>query len=520
MEPHAAPPPRTEAQDLSPIGPPPASARAGEEDPAAVFLADLRTVSLFTDVDAEEAERLRGESSYLELQPQEWLGREGEPAAFFLILEGELRITRTIGGVEMLVSVFRGGEFFGEVPLLLGQRFLASSRAMSRCRLVRLSHQAFWRMLAECPTANREILRTMAERMKTLQSISLQQEKLASLGTLAAGLAHELNNPASAVMRGVRELGERLGELPSLALSLDCRTLSEPQVRALESRATLEPVSRSPLDRGDAEDALARWLGARGVEDAWVLAPELVEAGLSLERLERELEPLEGEVLRGTLRWVAATRGISVLLDEVGQAGGRIAALVNAARAYTYLDEAPLQRVDVHDGLESTLAVLAHRLRGVQVERDYDRSLPPITAYGTELNQVWTSLIENAADAIKQNGGGTLTLRTRGDGDHVVVEVVDDGPGIPEEILPRVFDPFFTTKGVGEGTGLGLSITHRVVSLLHRGEVVVTSRPGETRFRVRLPLELDGAFIPEPARPRMSESTPRQPPEVEALRGA
>lgn len=243
-----------------------------------------------------------------------------------------------------------------------------------------------------------------------------------------------------------------------------------------------------------------------------------MESGLSLERLEHELEPLTGDVLKGTLRWVAATRGISVLLEEVGQAGGRIASLVNAARAYTYLDEAPLQRVDVHDGLESTLAVLAHRLRGVDVKREYDRSIPAITAYGTELNQVWTSLIENAADAIKENGGGTLWLRTHRDGDHVVVEVEDDGPGIPEEVLPRIFDPFFTTKGVGEGTGLGLSITHRVVTMLHRGEVSVTSRPGLTCFQVRLPFELDGAFIPEPARPR--PTAVRQHQEPDELRGA
>ncbi|QSQ12724.1 sensor histidine kinase [Myxococcus landrumensis] len=512
MEPQAAPQSRTETPIL-----PLERARGAAE--SARFLEELRTLPLFADVGPEEAEWVRGESTLLELQPQEWLGREGESSAFYLILEGSLRITKTVGGVETLISVFGTGEFFGEVPLLLGQCFLSSSRAITHCRLLRLSNQAFWRMLAECPTAHREILKKMAERMKSLQSISLQQEKLASLGTLAAGLAHELNNPVSAVMRGVRALADRLGELPALALSLDCRTLSEPQVRALESRASvLEPMARSPLDRGDEEDALARWLDARGVEDAWVLAPELVESGLSLERLEHELEPLTGDVLKGTLRWVAATRGISVLLEEVGQAGGRIASLVNAARAYTYLDEAPLQRVDVHDGLESTLAVLAHRLRGVEVKREYDRSIPSITAYGTELNQVWTSLIENAADAIKENGHGTLWLRTHRDGDHVVVEVEDDGPGIPEEVLPRIFDPFFTTKGVGEGTGLGLSITHRVVSMLHRGEVSVASRPGWTRFQVRLPFELDGAFIPEPARPR--PTAVRQHLEPEELRGA
>ncbi|AKF83883.1 cyclic nucleotide-binding protein [Myxococcus fulvus 124B02] len=515
MEPHVAPPLRPDAP--GPV-PRPTLASAEDADTAERFLAELRSSTLFSEVDAEEAERLRAESTHLELQPQEWLGHEGEPASFYLILEGELRITKTVGGVETLISVFRAGDFFGEVPLLLGQCFLASSRALTHCRLLRLSHPSFWRMLADCPTANQRILSKMAERMKALQSISLQQEKLASLGTLAAGLAHELNNPVSAVMRGVRALGDRLRELPSLALSLDCRTLSEPQVRALEARASVSAETLNPLDKGDAEDALARWLDARGVEEAWVMAPELVESGLSLEKLEHELASLSGEVLKGTLRWVAATRGISVLLDEVGQAGGRIASLVNAARAYTYLDEAPLQRVDVHDGLESTLAVLGHRLRGVHVVREYDRSLPPITAYGTELNQVWTSLIENATDAIKENGGGTLRLRTHRDTDHVVVEVVDDGPGIPPEVLPRIFDPFFTTKGVGEGTGLGLSITHRVVSLLHQGEVIVTSRPGETCFQVRLPFELDGAFIPEPARPRAP--SPRQRPEPEELRGA
>ncbi|MCE9670707.1 ATP-binding protein [Myxococcus stipitatus] len=484
-----------------------------------VSLEALRAVPLFADVDEDEARWLRGESAFLELAPGEWLGQEGDPASFHVILEGELRVTKRVAGVDTLVTVFHTGEFFGEVPLLLGQSLLASSRALTRCRLMRLTTHAFWRMLAECPTANREILGKMAERSRMLQSISLQQEKLASLGTLAAGLAHELNNPVSAVMRGVRELAARLRELPALALSLDCRAMSAPKVRALEAGLAPEPTPSAPLDRGDAEDALARWLEQRGVEDAWVLAPDLVESGLPLARLEAELDSLTGEVLKGTLRWVAATRGISRLLEEVGQAGGRIASLVNSARAYTYLDEAPLQRVDVHEGLESTLAVLAHRLRGVSVERDYDRSLPPITAYGTELNQVWTSLIENAADAIKEHGGGTLRLRTRRDCDQVVVEVWDDGPGIPEDVLPRIFDPFFTTKGVGEGTGLGLSITHRVVSLLHKGELSVTSKPGETCFQVRLPLELGtDAFVPGPARPRPHVARAR--PEPEALRGA
>ncbi|MCP3100690.1 ATP-binding protein [Myxococcus sp. K15C18031901] len=484
-----------------------------------VSLEELRAVPLFAGADEEEAGRLREESVLLELEPGEWLGHEGDPASFFIILEGELRLTKTVAGVETLVSVFQAGEFLGEVPLLLGQDLLASSRAVTHCRLLKLATRAFWQMLAECPTANREILRKMAERSKMLQSIALQQEKLASLGTLAAGLAHELNNPVSAVMRGVRELAERLRELPGLALSLDCRAMSGPKVSALEAGIAPEPVPSAPLDRGDAEDAMARWLEQRGVEDAWVLAPELVESGLTLVRLERELEALSGEVLKGTLRWVAATRGISMLLEEVGQAGGRIASLVNSARAYTYLDEAPLQRVDVHEGLESTLAVLAHRLRGVRVERDYDRSLPPITAYGTELNQVWTSLIENAADAIRENGGGTLRLRTRRDCDQVVVEVWDDGPGIPEDVLPRIFDPFFTTKGVGEGTGLGLSITHRVVSTLHQGALLVTSKPGDTCFQVRLPFELGAnAFVPEAARPRARVARARAEPE--GLRGA
>ncbi|RJS18436.1 hypothetical protein DRW03_25280 [Corallococcus sp. H22C18031201] len=495
----------------APPAPPPDAARF-------LTLEEVRRVPLLSGADDEEAAWLRAESVEVRLESGEWVGREGEPASFYIVLEGELRITKNVAGVEMLVSHFQAGDFFGEVPLLLGQGFLASARALLPSRLLRLTDRAFWQMLANCPTANEQILRTMAERSRALQTIAFQQEKLASLGTLAAGLAHELNNPVSAVMRGVHDLEDALHSLPTLALALDCHALAGEQVRALLVPGALAVVSLGSLDRSDAEERLSEWLEARGVPEPWTLAPELVEAGLDAQRLAQDTEGLSGDVLTGTLRWVAATRGISVVLEQVRQAGGRISSLVNAARSYTYLDQAPLQRVDVHEGLESTLTMLAHRLRAIRVVRDYDATLPRITAYGTELNQVWTSLIENAADAMagSETGTGRLRLSTRRDGDHVVVEVADDGPGIPTEVQPRIFDPFFTTKGVGEGTGLGLSITHRVVSMLHRGELRVSSVPGDTRFEVRLPMDLDTVL----ATPRTAPSAAHPSVVPEELRGA
>jgi signal transduction histidine kinase len=288
-----------------------------------------------------------------------------------------------------------------------------------------------------------------------------------------------------------------------LSLRIEREALSSAQRECLEARAG-EPVpapSRDVLGLSDAEEALGAWLESRGVSDAWRLAPPLVEAGLDAARLARDFEALTGEVLADALRWLATARSASAVLAQVRQAGLRISSLVSAAKAYAYLDQAPVQEVDVHEGLESTLTMLGYRLHDVEVVREYDRRLPRLTVFGTELNQVWTSLMENALDAMGEHG--TLLVRTTREPDYVVVDIVDDGPGIPSELQPRVFEPFFTTKGVGQGTGLGLSLVQRIVNSMHKGEVTFSSRPGETCFRVRLPV------LQEALSPRTPKDTER-----------
>ncbi len=459
-------------------------------------LEELRRIPLFSAASDEDAHWLLSQCTLVMLSPDGWLRREGDPAEFYIVLEGELRITKMVGGVDTYITTFHAGDFFGEVPLLLGTPFIASGRAISPCRLLLLAEEAFWGMLAHCLPANRQILRKLAERTQLLQSITAQQEKLAALGTLAAGLAHELNNPVSAVVSGVGELEQLLRSLPSLALRIDREALSEAQRTCLETRAgegAAVPAA-GVLARGDAEEALVAWLEAREVEDAWELAPLLLEAGLDAARLARDFTDLSGSALEVALRWLGTTRGAVLALERIRQSGLRISSLVDAAKAYAYLDQAPLQDVDVHEGLESTLTMLGFRLHGVEVVREYDRRLPRITAYGNELNQVWTSLVENALDAMGEHG--CLHVRTWREPDHVVVDVIDDGPGIPRALQPRVFDPFFTTKGVGQGTGLGLSVAHRIVSSMHRGEITFASEPGRTCFRVRLPIRLEARSEP------------------------
>ncbi|HEU4641559.1 MAG TPA: ATP-binding protein [Gemmatimonadaceae bacterium] len=329
-----------------------------------------------------------------------------------------------------------------------------------------------------------------------VEDLLRRRERMAVLGTLAAGLAHDLNNPAAAASRAAGHLREQLQALEALALRLAehpwrpdevalLRQLSDATQSASQSAREL-----APLERADREEAIERWLDARGVQRAWEIAPLLVDRGVTAEELERVTRGCEAGIVLDALAWTERTAAIRQLLDEIGQSTARVSEMVRAVKAYSYADTSALRTADVHEGIESALTILAHKLREVKasVVREYDRGIPPIESYGTELTQVWTNLLDNAADAVAGTGAaGTIRVRTRADdAGGVAVEIVDSGTGIPAGVGERIFEPFFTTKEAGKGTGLGLEIVKRIVTR-HGGSIEVASGAGETRFTVRLP---------------------------------
>ena len=336
---------------------------------------------------------------------------------------------------------------------------------------------------------------------QTAQQAIGQRERLLALGTLSAGLTHELNNPAAAAVRATSSLRERVAgmrhKLGMIAAGPYNRATLETLIRLQED--AVEQVSKaaalSPMEASDREDAVAGWLDDNGIGAAWDLAPTFVQAGLEVGWLDKVAAAVGDETLEGALRWLNYTVETELLMNEIEDSTGRISTLVAAAKQYSQLDRAPYQVVDVHDLLDSTLLTLAGKIGpGIKVAKDYDRGVPPIPAYAGELNQVWTNLVDNAVFAMA--GKGTLTVRTALDHDRVLVEIGDTGSGVPQDIQERIFEPFFTTKPVGEGTGLGLDISWRIVVKKHHGDLRVESVPGDTRFRVWLPLtaaETEGA---------------------------
>jgi signal transduction histidine kinase len=321
-----------------------------------------------------------------------------------------------------------------------------------------------------------------------------QSEKLATLGKLSAGMAHELNNPAAAAQRGAAQLQATFSHLQQTHLKLGELDLNDAQLESLldldhlARQRAKQPMDLEPLTRSDRESELEAWLDEQGVEDSWEVAPTLVSLGYDCDALNTLVASFTSSQFCAVIDWLSDTHIIYSLLEEIGQGAGRIAEIVKALKGYTYLDQAPIQTVNLHDGLDSTLVILRSKLKqGITVHREYAADLPRIQAYGSELNQVWTNIIDNAIDVL--NGDGVITLRTRYDDDWAIVEIEDNGPGIPEAIQPNLFDPFFTTKPPGEGSGLGLNISHNIIVQKHKGRIDIQSQPGKTLFEVRLPLD-------------------------------
>jgi len=412
----------------------------------------------------------------------------------YVIVRGEIDILKSSGGQMILLATRTAGEVIGEMSMLDKSPRSATGRARTECKLLSIGHKDLSDVLDSSPSAAREMLSIIAERLQRTELLLRQSEKMAQLGTLTAGIAHELNNPASAVRRGSEQLGSTIADLqqnlPAL-YDLELTTAQWGTLADLQEHARTtasHPTELDSLARSDREEETERWLEEAGIESAWEIAPVLVSLGYSDTDLEERRSVFPGEQLAPVLRWVCTSFSAFNLLAEINEGATRIGEIIKSLKSYVYLDQGAVQTVDLHEGLNNTLVMLRGKTRSVDVRRNYAANLPTIQAYGGELNQVWTNLIDNAVDAM--DGTGVLTITTTLDDGWVSVDIQDSGPGIPEDVQEMLFSPFFTTKPLGKGTGLGLNISFNIVQK-HNGQITVSSRPGETRFTVRLPIDFN-----------------------------
>jgi len=468
--------------------------------PGTKTLADaLRAVPTFSDLDSDAIEWLASHMTVVHAAAGEVVTREGSPAdRMMVVLEGELRGRREGEAGDDWVVTMRAGQVSGMLPYSRLTEFPLTIRSVVDARIAELPKQMFPEMLARIPTLGQRLVNVMSDRIRETARSQEQRQKLAALGKLSAGLAHELNNPAAAARRAAGNLREAIEALRAANRRLDEFAFAPAQrdclARLDQQLATRPAPDEDALERSDREEALAAWLERRAVPDFRELAASLADAGLETSALEEIDRCFPGELLGAVVTRLSASLVAGRLADEIENSTGRISELVRAIKEYSYMDQAPEQEIDIHQGIESTLIMLRHRLKqGITVIREFDRTLPRICARGSELNQVWTNLIDNAIDAM--GGKGELRIRTARELDRAVVEIRDNGPGIPLEIRDRIFEPFFTTKNVGDGTGLGLDAVYRIVEN-HHGEVRVESRPGDTRFRVLLPFSQPRASGP------------------------
>ncbi|MFG2395689.1 ATP-binding protein [Streptomyces lydicus] len=462
---------------------------------------ELGSLFLFEKLSPDQLGLLCREGRVEEFAPGPVYGEGDAATCFYVLLEGTLVLSRRIGDydVEITRSSSRGvyaGAFQAYLGDRLRQVYNSSLRVLEPTRFFVLPAETFATIMRGWFPMAVHLLEGLFFGVKSVQEAVGQRERLLALGSLSAGLTHELNNPAAAAVRATSALRERvagmrhkLGIIAARPYRRDTlETLIDVQERTAERVA--KSTTLSPLEAADREDTLSDWLDDHGIGDGWQLAPTFVQAGLDTDWLDQVAAAVDSDTLDSAVRWLNCTVETELLMNEIEESTTRVSALVTAAKQYSQLDRAPHQVTNVHELLDSTLLMVSAKIGPhITVVKDYDRSLPDIPAYPSELNQVWTNLIDNAVAAMNStDAGGTLTVRTARDGDHLLVEFCDTGPGVPAEIRERILDPFFTTKPVGEGTGLGLDISWRIIVNKHNGDLRFRSVPGDTRFQVRLPL--------------------------------
>src|SRR5215469_12255488 len=451
---------------------------------------ELLRFPAFADLPEDQVSWFLGQSQELKLKAGEIYAKAGDPPeAMFVLLEGEFEWRGDFNG-EVIVIPGQVGDVTGALPFSRMKQFTVTGRALRKARILRWPAALFPELMQKMPELVKRLVGVMTDRVREATRLEQQRDRLASLGKLSAGLAHELNNPAAAAKRAAAQLRETLHRIKEASLQLGRRELTPTQKAEIEKLESSFTQSDSPppnaLALSDLEDQIDSLLRSHGQNDLWQLAAELAQRGIQPSALESLFENLDAGSARAALVRIAASLEIANLLNEIESRTSRLSALVGAIKEYTFMDQAPVQNVEVVKSLETTLTILNHKLkRGVAVQRDYQPIPLLVNSFGSELNLVWSNLIDNAIDAM--GGQGELRVRTYRDDGCVVVEIADNGSGISPEISSHIFEPFFTTKGVGEGTGLGLDTVQRIVKK-HRGNVQVDSKPGDTRFQVWLPL--------------------------------
>lgn len=456
----------------------------------------LKKIPFFANLPASDLESLCKLVTEVSLPAGEILFTEGSPGdKAYIIKQGQLEILKASGGSNVLLAVRQSGDVIGEMSLLESAPRFATARARSDCILLVIEHQHLDHFLNTSPSAAKAMLHTITNRLRSTEVIIRQSEKMAQLGTMTAGIAHELYNPVAAIGRGADQLKDVIGRWQQSQFQLSQLALSETQKEGLQTLDELvkerarHPADLDLLGRSDQEEQMETWLDQQGVQDGWEFAPLLVSLGYDAGQLNQLTETFQADSFSTVVQWLESTFSLYSLLEEINQGSRQMSTIITVLKSYVYLDQAPVQLVDIHSGLDNTLVLLRSRLKeGITVKRDYDPQLPRIQAYGSELNQVWTNIIANAIDSLGDQG--ELILRTSHTAQAVCVEFQDNGPGIPADIQPQLFSPFFTTKPMGKGTGLGLNISYNIVKK-HGGEIKFFSEPGLTNFVVTLPVNFE-----------------------------